>query len=58
MHLHLDRDLAGRNASDFLQKVLKEKYKIVDSKIPFGKDMNEYLCLKYGTKKIEEDRER
>ena len=47
IHLHLDRDLAGRNASDFLTKVLEKNYKIVDSPAPFGKDMNEYLCLKY-----------
>lgn len=58
IHLHLDRDLAGRNASDFLEQVLKEKYKIKDATVPFGKDMNEYLCLKYGAKKIEKERTR
>ena len=44
IHLHLDRDLAGRNASSFFQQVLSEKYKIFDDTIPFGKDVNEYLC--------------
>ena len=51
IHLHLDRDLAGRNATAFLQQVLSEKYKVLDSTVPFGKDMNEYLCLKKEAKK-------
>lgn len=55
IHLHLDRDLAGRNASDFLKEVLQNKYKIKDSIAPFGKDINEYLCLKYCNKKIEKE---
>lgn len=54
--LHLDRDLAGRNATQFLQQVLSEKYVIKCATAPFGKDMNEYLCLKYGVKKIEKER--
>lgn len=58
IHLHLDRDLAGRNASSFFQKVLSEKYKIFDDTIPFGKDVNEYLCLKTGIKKFEKERTR
>ena len=58
IHLHLDRDLAGRNASSFFQQVLSEKYKIFDDTIPFGKDVNEYLCLKTGIKKIEKERTR
>ena len=58
IHLHLDRDLAGRNATTFLQQVLGEKYKVTNATVPYGKDMNEYLCLKYGTKKIEKERTR
>lgn len=58
IHLHLDRDLAGRNATTFLQQVLNEKYKVLDSTVPFGKDMNEYLCFKKQTKKIEQERTR
>ena len=58
IHLHLDRDLAGRNASSFFQQVLSEKYKIFDDTIPFGKDVNEYLCLKTGIKKFEKERTR
>lgn len=58
IHLHLDRDLAGRNATTFLQQVLKEKYTVLDSTAPFGKDMNEYLCLKKESKKFEKERTR
>ena len=58
IHLHLDRDLAGRNATTFLQQVLEEKYKVLDSTAPFGKDMNEYLCLKKESKKFEKERTR
>ena len=58
IHLHLDRDLAGRNATTFLQQVLKEKYTFLDSTAPFGKDMNEYLCLKKESKKFEKERNR
>lgn len=58
IHLHLDRDLAGRNATTFLQQVLNEKYKVLDSTVPFGKDMNEYLCLKKQTQKNEKERTR
>ena len=46
IHLHLDRDLAGRNASVFFQQVLSEKYKVLDRTVPFGKYVNEYLGLK------------
>ena len=58
IHLHLDRDLAGRNASSFFQQVLNKKYKVFNHTIPFGKDVNEYLCLKTGIKKIEKERSR
>lgn len=58
IHLHLDQDLAGRNASAFFQQVLSEKYKVLDRTVPFGKDVNEYLCLKKGIKKIEKERTR
>ena len=58
VHLHLDNDLAGRNASAFFQQVLSKKYKVINHTIPIGKDMNEYLCLKRGIKKIEKERTR
>ena len=58
IYLHLDRDLAGRNASSFFQQVLSKNYKVYNHTIPFGKDINEYLCLKTGIKKIEKERSR
>lgn len=58
IYLHLDRDLAGRNASNFFQQVLSKNYKVYNHTIPFGKDVNEYLCLKTGIKKIEKERSR
>ena len=58
INLHLDRDLAGRNASNFFQQVLSKNYKVYNHTIPFGKDVNEYLCLKTGIKKIEKERSR
>lgn len=58
IHLHLDRDLAGRNASSFFQQVLSKKYKVFNDTVPYGKDVNEYLCLKKGIKKIEKERTR
>ncbi len=56
IYLHLDNDLAGRNASNFFQQALNKKYKIVDMIIPLGKDVNEYLCLIKGIKKNKKDR--
>lgn len=58
IHLHLDNDLAGRNASYFFQQVLDKKYKVFDHIIPYGKDVNEYLCLKKENRKIEKERTR
>ena len=58
IYLHLDRDLAGRNASSFFQQVLSKNYQVCNHTIPFGKDVNEYLCLKTGIKKIEKERSR
>lgn len=58
IHLHLDRDLAGRNASAFFQQVLSKKYKVFNRTMPYGKDVNEYLCLKKDVKKIEKKRTR
>ena len=52
IHLHLDNDLAGRNASAFFQQVMSEKYKVYNHTISSGKDVNEYLCIKKGLKNI------
>ena len=48
IHLHLDSDEAGRNATKVIQDNLSNKYKIVDSPPKFGKDINDYLCHRLG----------
>lgn len=58
INLHLDNDLAGRNASAFFQQVLSKNYKVFNDTVPYGKDVNEYLCLKKDIKKIEKERTR
>ena len=57
VHLHLDNDLAGKNATTFFEQVLSKKYKVFNNTVPYGKDVNEYLCLK-NNKKIEKERTR
>ena len=41
--LHLDNDEPGRRATEGLMGLLGEKYEVIDSPPPFGKDFNEYL---------------
>lgn len=41
--LHLDNDEPGRKASAGLAELLSEKYEVIDSPPPFGKDFNDYL---------------
>lgn len=48
IHLHLDNDEVGREASIFLQNILSKKYKVVDRPAPIGKDCNDYLRLVLG----------
>lgn len=43
-YLHLDNDETGRKAAEVLCKALGEKYKVIKSFAPIGKDVNEYLC--------------
>lgn len=52
--LHLDNDYAGRLASKTLQQIYKIKYEIVDSPPTYGKDYNDFLCLKLGINKSKE----
>ena len=57
--LHLDNDIAGRNASQMIQTKMKEKYKVTNVQIPIGKDVNDYLCNMIENKKInKKERER
>lgn len=52
IHLHLDNDEVGRNASKSLQEVLSKKYTVLDSPAPLGKDCNDYLKYALGIKKL------
>ena len=44
VHIHLDNDIAGRQASAAIIAVLPEQYKVTNEPPPSGKDYNEYLC--------------
>lgn len=45
IHLHLDRDAAGRNAAELLISLLSEKYTVINAPPPPGnKDINDCLC--------------
>ena len=46
IHLHLDNDEPGRNASKALMRLLGSDYMVFDEPPPIGKDMNEYLIIK------------
>ena len=41
--LHLDNDIAGRNATKALEFLLKKDYEILDRPSSYGKDVNDYL---------------
>ena len=56
IHLCLDNDEAGRNATKALQTILKDKYEITDNPAKKGKDYNDYLCYFLGIKKLETTR--
>ena len=51
--LHLDNDRAGREATKALIIVLN-KYNVYDVPVPYGKDVNDYLCFKLGLKERQE----
>lgn len=52
IHLHLDNDEVGRNASIALQETLSKSYKVLDRPAPLGKDCNDYLRYMLGIKKL------
>ena len=56
--LHLDNDLAGRSATKAITFLLKDKYNIVDSPSPMGKDFNDCLCYKLNLKTSQQRIER
>lgn len=51
VYLHLDNDKTGRLCTKALTILLKEKVKIVDRKVPIGKDVNDFLMHYLGRKK-------
>ena len=52
--LHFDRDLAGRNATKAFQIVIPKEYIVVDCPVPYGKDVNDFLCYKLGLKRTKD----
>lgn len=52
INLCLDNDETGRNASKALQKVISDKYEVIDRPCKKGKDYNDYLCDLLGIKHI------
>lgn len=53
--LHLDNDIAGRNATKALEILLKKDYQILDRPSTYGKDINDYLVhqLEEKSKKVQ-----
>ena len=45
INLHLDNDIAGREASKALMEVLSKTYEVIDEPPSQGKDFNECLCM-------------
>ena len=52
--VHFDRDKAGRKATEVLRLKLSDRYEVVDSPPDYGKDYNDFLCLKLGIYKSKE----
>lgn len=48
IHLHLDNDRAGREATKALQTILPDRYEVVDCPPLKGKDYNDDLCIRLG----------
>ena len=46
--LHFDNDEVGRKATQALQIILSDRYEVIDSPPKFGKDFNDFLCMKLG----------
>lgn len=46
--LHFDNDEVGRKATQTLQIILSDRYEVIDSPPKFGKDFNDFLCMKLG----------
>ena len=44
IHLHLDNDEPGQKVAEHLSKILSERYEVINHIVPYGKDVNDYLC--------------
>lgn len=53
IRLHLDNDRAGRNAANAITTLLSDKYRIVNRPVPYGKDVNDYLCFRLKNRRKE-----
>lgn len=52
--LHLDNDIAGRNATTALSLVVPDEIEVVDDPPPMGKDFNDFLCIRLKIKQPNE----
>lgn len=48
IYFHFDNDTAGKNAAKALGNMLSDKYTVVNKPVPYGKDVNDYLCRQKG----------
>lgn len=51
IYLHLDNDKTGRLCKKALTYLLEKKVKVVDMKVPIGKDVNDFLMHYLGKRK-------
>lgn len=51
IYLHLDNDKTGRLCTKALTYLLEKKVKVVDMKVPIGKDVNDFLMHYLGKRK-------
>ncbi len=55
IRLHLDNDRAGQNAAKAIAHLLADRYTVVDRPVPYGKDVNDYLCFLMKNRKREKN---
>lgn len=56
--LHLDNDEVGRGAAQGIMRSLGEKYRVIDSPAPTGKDVNDYLMQRIARHRRKEEQVR
>lgn len=55
--IHFDTDQAGRGAAAALQTALQDRYKVINRPVPYGKDVNDYLCHMRGIDRLKKIRQ-